>query len=113
MKKLLIQFAFVCAAVTGFFAPVTAQAQWWGYNYNYNYNYYPYSGYGFPVVPRMYVPPPVIYVQPPPPVIYVQPPPPPPTVIEVRPDYNAPPGYRWRNVWDNACQCNRAVLIPQ
>lgn len=112
MKTLLFQLAVV-AAVLG---PSTAQAQWWGPGWGYGHGWgYPYAGWRAPIVPPVYVAPPVIYVQPaPPPVIYVQPPPPPPVATVVpEPNYNAPPGYRWRNVWDSTCQCNRAVLIPQ
>jgi hypothetical protein len=62
--------------------------------------------------PYYYAPPPVYYAPPP---VYYAPPPvyyAPPVVIDQGTATEAPPGYRWTNQWDQNCNCNRAVLVP-
>ena len=64
--------------------------------------------------PPMYYAPPLMYYAPPP--MYYAPPPmyyaPPPVFADPAAPADAPVGYRWSNIWDNTCQCNRAVLVP-
>ena len=62
--------------------------------------------------PYYYAPPPVYYAPPPvyyaPPAYYTLP----PVFADPTAPADAPVGYRWSNIWDNNCQCNRAVLVP-
>lgn len=88
----------------------TVQAQW-GYSYYGPYNWYqtpvwPPPGSAWYSVPRIpYIAPPLYYTTPAP--VYVQP----PVIIQPKSELEAPAGYRWKNIWDNKCRCNRAVLI--
>lgn len=112
MKRILL------LAMLSIFLSATAQAG--GYNRGYYNNPWVYGGafLGGAIVggmlarpyyspPAYYAPPPVYYA--PPPVYYTAP----PVVVDPGTPTEAPPGYRWKNIWDSICQCNRAVLIPQ
>jgi hypothetical protein len=112
--KYLLYMTIVVAAWLGG-SPAQAQAQVCCYP-GYATNIYPPPGSPWYWVPRVpYFAPPLTVI---PPVIYVQPPsiysqPIVPNVVAPGDANKAPPGYRWGNVWDTNCQCNRAVLIPQ
>ena len=95
----------------------TAQAGGYGYGRGYN-NGWAYGGafLGGAIVggwlARPYYAPPAYYAPPsyyaPPPVYYA----PPPVIVDQGTATEAPLGYRWTNIWDQNCNCNRAVLIP-
>lgn len=105
----------------------TAQAGGYGYNRSYN-NGWAYGGafLGGAIIggwlSRPYYAPPPVYYAPPPtyyaplPTYYAPPayyqPFQPPVIIDQGTASAAPPGYKWSNVWDSNCNCNRAVLVP-
>ena len=112
MKRILL------SVVLSLFAVGTASADGYDYNRGYNNNPWAYGGafLGGAIVGGLlarpyYAPPPVYYAPPayyPPPVYYT----PPPVVVDPGTTTEAPLGYRWSNVWDQNCNCNRAVLVP-
>jgi hypothetical protein len=99
----------------------TAQAGGYGYGRGYN-NGWAYGGafLGGAVIggwlARPYYAPPPVYYAPPtyyaPPPVYYAPAPQPPVIIDPGTGSEAPQGYRWTNIWDQNCNCNRAVLVP-
>ena len=100
---------------------LTGTAQAGGYGYNRGYNPWAYGGafLGGAIVGGLlsrpyYAAPPVYYA--PPPTYYAPPayyqPFQPPVIIDQGTASEAPPGYKWTNVWDSNCNCNRAVLVP-
>ena len=98
----------------------TAQAGGYGYGRGYN-NGWAYGGafLGGAIIggwlARPYYAPPAYYAPPTyyaPPPVYYAPAPQPPVIIDPGTGSEAPWGYRWTNVWDNNCNCNRAVLTP-
>jgi hypothetical protein len=104
----------------------TAQAGGYGYGYGYGRGYnngWAYGGAflggaivgGLLARPYYYAPPPVYYAPPTyyaPPPVYYEAPAQPPIIIDQGTASEAPQGYRWTNVWDKNCNCNRAVLVP-
>ena len=109
MKKLLAFFLLMLGSVSvahawGFYGGFYGGFGWGGNPYYWSRPVVPYY-----VPPPVYVTPPPVYVAPPPPVVVV-PQPRPPVVIDS--PNEAPPGYRWKNLWDKNCNCNRAVLVP-
>ena len=111
MKRILLSL------ILTIFVVGTAQAG--GYGYNRGYNPWAYGGafLGGAIVGGLlsrpyYAAPPVYYAPPayyaPPPVYYA----PPPIVVDPGTATEAPQGYQWKNIWDQNCNCNRAVLVP-
>jgi hypothetical protein len=120
MKRIFL-FVILTTLLVG-----TAHAGGYGYNRGYYNNGWAYGGaflggaivggwlarpYYAPPPPVYYAPPPAYYA-PPPPVYYAPPAPQPPIIIDQGTASEAPQGYKWKNVWDNNCNCNRAVLVP-
>jgi len=116
MKRIFL-FVILTTLLVG-----TAHAGGYGYNRGYYNNGWAYGGaflggaivggwlarpYYAPPPPVYYAPPPAYYA--PPPVYYA---PQPPIIIDQGTASEAPQGYKWKNVWDNNCNCNRAVLVP-
>jgi hypothetical protein len=110
----------ILSVILSIFIAAPAAAGGYGYNYNRGYNPWAYGGafLGGAIVGGLlsrpyYAPPPVYYAPPP---VYYAPPPvyyaPPPVVIDQGTVTEAPQGYRWSNIWDQNCNCNRAVLVP-
>jgi hypothetical protein len=108
----------ILSVVLSIFIAAPAAAGGYGYNYNRGYNPWAYGGafLGGAIVGGLlsrpyYAPPPVYYAPPayyaPPPVYYTL-----PVVIDQGTATEAPQGYRWTNIWDQNCNCNRAVLVP-
>jgi hypothetical protein len=100
---------------------VVGTAQAGGYGYNRGYNPWACGGafLGGAIVGGLlsrpyYAPPPTYYA--PPPTYYAPPayyqPFQPPVIIDQGTASEAPQGYKWNNVWDSNCNCNRAVLVP-
>jgi hypothetical protein len=101
---------------------LTGTAQAGGYSYGRGYNNgWAYGGaflggaiVGGWLARPYYAPPPTYYA--PPPTYYAPPayyqPFQPPVIIDQGTASEAPPGYKWTNVWDSNCNCNRAVLVP-
>jgi hypothetical protein len=114
MKRILF------SVILSFFVVGSAAAGGYGYNRGYYNNPWAYGGafLGGAVIgsllarPYYYAPPPVYYAPPayypPPPVYYA----PPPVYVDPVPPVDAPAGFRWTNIWDQSCNCNRAVLVP-
>lgn len=113
MKKILTTSAsalVLAATMIG-----SAHAQYWGGWGGYGRGYWGgWGGWSVPyIAPPVYIAPPPVYVAPPP--VYVAPPvvpSVPPIIIDPGTATEAPLGYRWKNVWDRNCNCNRAVLTP-
>jgi hypothetical protein len=110
----------ILSVILSIFIAAPAAASGYGYNYNRGYNPWAYGGafLGGAIVggllsrpyyaaPPVYYAPPPVYYAPPPPVYYA-----PPVSVDPVAPVDAPAGFRWTNIWDNACQCNRAVLVP-
>ena len=115
MKRILL------SVILSVFLTSNAMAGGYGYGRGYYNNPWAYGGafLGGAVIGGLlarpyYAPPPVYYA--PPPVYYTPPPPvyyaPPPVTVNPGAT-NAPPGYKWSNIWDSACNCNRAVLVTE
>ena len=104
----------ILLVILSIFIATPAVAGGYGYNYNRGYNPWAYGGafLGGAIVggllSRPYYAPPPVYYAPPPPVYYA----PPPVVIDQGIGTQAPLGYQWTNIWDQNCNCNRAVLVP-
>jgi hypothetical protein len=110
----------ILSVILSIFIAAPAVAGGYGYNYNRGYNPWVYGGafLGGAIVGGLlsrpyYAPPPVYYTPPP---VYYAPPPvyytPPPVVIDQGTVTESPLGYRWTNIWDQNCNCNRTVLVP-
>ena len=107
MKRILLSL------ILTIFVVGTVQAGGYGYNRGYN-NGWAYGGaflggaiVGGWLARPYYAPPPAYYAPP----AYYQPFQP-PGIIDQGTASEAPQGYKWTNIWDSNCNCNRAVLVP-